>query len=68
MQPGCPAVFGCPKGGENGIHHWTADDKGIYTCLRCDMELSAEDSYDMKMAKKRWDRELAKSRINKNDF
>ena len=64
MRPGCPAVYECPKGGENGIHHWKVDDKGIYKCCRCDLELSTEDSYDMRKSAERWDREMAKSRLS----
>lgn len=65
MRPGCPAVYGCPKGGENGIHHWKADEHGIYTCTRCGFKLDEEDSLDMKMSIARWYRELAKSRLSK---
>ena len=67
MRVDSPAVYGCPKGGENGIHHWKANDDGIFSCLRCKLELSAEDSLDMKKSNERWFRELKKSRINNHE-
>ena len=55
-----PAIYGCPKGGENGIHKWHYDDQGIATCSRCELELGVADSLDLKRTDDRFLRELEK--------
>lgn len=46
MQPNNPACYECPKV-KSGIHTWTRRDDMTAWCIKCDTELTVEQTADV---------------------